>query len=283
MNRNMAHAFDGYTPVSGDIVTSGYFKAGTNWVMHMCYQIAHLGEGHFAHIQDVIPWPDAAEPRYWLDLHDPTPYASPTGYRVIKSHLTAEDIPLTKAAKYIAVIRDPKDCAASAYHYFSALALGPTAPPPDLWLDFFGTDEAIFGRWDRFTASWYARREYPNVLFLRYEDMRADPVAVIKRIASFLGIDLAPQACDKVVALISFQAMKAMNARFYPVRQNLWSVPEGEIIRKGTVGDSALLFSPAALERLDQVIERGLASLGSDFPYRHTYVNEFSAHTIGET
>lgn len=273
MNRNMATAFDGYSPVSKDVVTSGYFKAGTNWVMHMCYQIAHLGNGQFAHIQDVMPWPDAPEPRYWLHLHDPAPYLSPTGYRVIKSHLAADEIPITKAAKYIAVTRDPKDCAASAYHYFSALLLGPTMPPPDIWLDFFGTNQAIFGRWDHFTSSWYSLRDRPNVLFLRYEDMKTDPVAAVERIASFLGLDLTPQIRDKVVNKVSFQSMKAMNARFYPTRQNMWSVPNGEIIRKGTVGDSAHLFTADARKRLDRTMEEGLTSLGSDFPYRELYLS----------
>lgn len=70
MNQNLDSAFNQYSPGSGDVVVSAYFKAGTNWVMHICHQICHLGQGEFGHIQDVIPWPDAAQPRFWINIHD---------------------------------------------------------------------------------------------------------------------------------------------------------------------------------------------------------------------
>lgn len=271
MNRNMDRAFQNYQPKAGDIVASAYFKAGTNWVMNMCHQIANLGVGEFDHIQDVMPWPDAAEPRYWRCIHDVEPYASPTGYRVIKSHLPASRLPIASNAKYIVVTRDPKDCAASAYHYFRDLVLGPTTPPPNDWLDFFGTEHAIFGRWDKFTAEWYALRAEPNVLFLRFETIKADPVSTIGLIADFLGIDLTSEATANIAASTSFSVMKQMNDKFYPARQSLWTDPGGQIIRKGSIGDSHTLFGSDSLSRLDDAMERGLARLKSDFPYRKLY------------
>ena len=122
MNRYRETAFDGYTPSAADIVCSAYFKAGTNWVMHVCYQITQLGEGQFDHIQDEIAWPDAAEPRYWRALADSNASSSPTGSRVIKSHLPAELVPLDSPAKFVAVTRDPLDCAASGFILFEPVA-----------------------------------------------------------------------------------------------------------------------------------------------------------------
>lgn len=271
MNQNLTTGFDGYAPRQGDIIASAYVKAGTNWVMYMCHQIIHLGQAQFDHVQDVMPWPDAAEPRYWLPLSDPTPYASPTGYRVIKSHCATDDLPISDKAKYIAVTRDPKDCAASAYHYFRTILLGPAMPPPDTWIDHFLSDDAIFGRWDAFTASWYQLRNQDNVLFLQFEDIKADPAGTVDQIAGFLGIDLATNIRQRVVEAADFSRMKEINDRFYPVRQSLWTDPEGKIIRKGAVGDGQKLFSPDALARLDRRMAEGLARLGSDFPYDTTY------------
>ena len=267
MNANMSTAYQGTELTKQDIICSAYFKAGTNWVMHICYQIAHLGEGHFEHIQDVIAWPDAAEPRYWRALEDCDSASSPTGFRVIKSHLPADLVPLESATRFIAVTRDPLDCAASGYHFFAKLFFGAMTPPPDAWLDFFGSEEAIAGPWYRFTSTWWAARERPNVLFLRFEDIKAHPKSAISQIASHLGIDLTPEQLERIAKATSFEAMKAINHKFYPVRQTIWSTKGGTIIRKGRVGDGDRLFSPEATARFQKKMTQGLGAAGCNLPF----------------
>lgn len=265
MNRHMSTAFDDYSPGSGDVVCSAYFKAGTNWVMHICQQIAHRGEARFDHIQDAIAWPDAAEPRYWRDLSDSNTETSSTGLRVIKSHLPANLVPITAQAKYVIVTRDPLDCAASGYHFFAKLVFGPFTPPPDTWLDFFGSDQTISGPWYRFTASWWAERHRENVLFLRFENMKAEPRETIRQIVDFLGVALSDAELDQVQQATSVETMRGMNAQFNPVRQTIWSAPDRKIIRKGDVGEGRTLFSPAAVRRFRSSMAAGLRSAGSDF------------------
>ena len=267
MNANMSTAFQGTELTGQDIICSAYFKAGTNWVMHICYQIAQLGEGSFEHIQDVIAWPDAAEPRYWRALEDRDAASSPTGFRVVKSHLPADLVPLESAAKFIAVTRDPLDCAASGYHFFAKLYFGAMTPPPDAWLDFFGSDAAIAGPWHRFTASWWSARERPNVLFLRFEDIKARPKTAISQISSHLGIDLTPKQLERIAEATSFEAMKAINHKFYPVRQTIWSTKGGTIIRKGTIGDGDTLFSPKETARFQERMAQGLGAADCYLPF----------------
>lgn len=266
MNAHQRSAFLGYSPDAQDIICSAYFKAGTNWVMHICYQIAQLGEGRFDHIQNVIAWPDAAEPRYWRALADHEAATSPTGYRVIKSHLPATLVPLDSPAKVIAVTRNPLDCAASGYHFFAKLYFGAMTPPPDAWLDFFGSEDAICGPWYDFTASWWRERQRTNVLFLNFETIKADPIAAIGQIAAFLDIMLTPEQAQRIADATSFEAMKEINAKFYPVRQTIWSTPGGKIIRKGAVGDGDLLFSPDAVARFRRRMADGLNAAGCALP-----------------
>jgi hypothetical protein len=270
MNRNR-DAFEQYTPGAGDVVVSAYFKAGTNWIMHTCHQICHLGAAEFDHIQDVIPWPDAAQPRFWVHVNDRGATATPTGQRVIKSHLAADHIPVTAAARYIAVTRDPKDCAASAYHFFRDLVFGSSMPPPDVWLRHFMSERPSFGRWDAFTASWYKQRHHPQVLFLTFEEVKADNLAAIRRIAAFMDVELSEQQLDKVVRATSFSAMQAIDHKFYPARQSARGHAGGKMVRKGEVGGARQLFSGSVLQEFDQHWIDGLTALESEFPYREHY------------
>lgn len=275
MNRNR-DAFSHYAPCQGDVVVSAYFKAGTNWIMHVCHQICHLGAAEFEHIQDVIPWPDAAEPRFWVNVHDDSVRRTPTGMRVIKSHLPASHIPLHEHAKYIAVTRDPKDCAASAYHFFKALVFGATMPPPDVWLAHFRSEHPNFGRWDAFTDEWYQVRQNPNVLFLCFEEVKCDSKGAIVQIAQFLDIVLSVEQLEKIARLTSVEAMKTINHKFYPARQNRFTDPNGKIIRNGDVGGAASLFSSTALEKFDVHWKGALVARESVFPYTEHYVSHHS-------
>jgi len=271
MNQHADSAFNGYTPVANDIFAAAYFKAGTNLLMHLCYQISEEGDGEFDHIQDVMPWPDAAQPKFWMNLFDQSAYQSRTGRRVIKTHLPATKVPIDDLAKYIVVTRDPKDCAASGYYYFRSLIFGPKAAPPSIWLDHMMSPKAPFGRWDVFTASWFKLRHQSNVLFLRFESMKHNPVATVETIADFLNISLSSEAVEKVVQKTSFQAMKANNHRFYPATQSMWTSSSGSIIRKGQSGDGEVLFDAEHLRKFDANMEAGLKALGSDFPYAQHY------------
>ncbi len=271
MNQHADTAFNGYTPVAGDVFAAAYFKAGTNWLMHMCYQVIEHGEGEFDHIQDVMPWPDAAQPRFWMNLFDSTAYQSRSGHRVIKTHLPANKVPVSDQARYIAVTRDPKDCAASGYYFFRTLFFGPAAPPPSLWLTHMASKEAAFGRWDAFTDSWFRLRNKPNVLFLRFESIKKDPLAAVRQIAAFLDVKLSDEALDKVVKKTSFSAMKAINHRFFPVSQSMWTSSSGSIIRKGQSGDGVELFDAKHLREFDHDMAAGLKRIGSEFPYAKHY------------
>lgn len=72
-----------------------------------------------------------------IPLTDQSPaQRSPTGLRVIKTHLPQKHVPFVPEARYIVVTRDPKDCAVSGYRFLQALALGPLMPTIDHWVGY---------------------------------------------------------------------------------------------------------------------------------------------------
>jgi hypothetical protein len=126
-----------YVPSASDVLICSYFKSGTNWTMHMAVQIAFRGRAEFEHIHDLVPWPDTPErAQYAVPLDDDAPrLAAPTGLRVIKTHLALGRVPFSKVARYVCVVRDPKDVFVSSYHFSRAAMLGPAMPSVQNWLD----------------------------------------------------------------------------------------------------------------------------------------------------
>jgi hypothetical protein len=77
-----------YRPRSSDVMVCTFPKEGTNWTMQIAHQFATRGAGEFDYIHDVIPWPDFSSQEFIAPLTDDSIRgASPTGLRIIKTHL----------------------------------------------------------------------------------------------------------------------------------------------------------------------------------------------------
>lgn len=267
-DKSIAKAFAGYTPTEHDVFVCSYFKSGTTWTMHIAFQVAELGRGEFEDILDVIPWADCPNQETTIALADPRPMQrSRSGLRVIKTHARAQFVPYHEDAKYICVVRDPKDVIVSGYHFFGAMLLGPLMPSVDTWVRHCTSDQSVFHPWHEFTAGYWNWRHRPNVLFLTYEAMQDDPVGTIRRIAELMEVNLTDEEVERVRHLTSFQHMKAIDHKFYPGEVTPFARPGGAMIRSGRKGSSAELLTPAQQAQIDSWCKQGLARIGSTFPY----------------
>lgn len=273
MLEKFRHAFDDYTPTEHDVFVNTYAKSGTNWMMQIAYQVAFRGEGEFANIYDVVPWPEMAiqmGTRYFPPLDDlRVQQASPTGLRIIKTHLQAQYLPFNPASRYITVIRDPKDAFVSSYH-FQAGIYGPVMPSVADWLDNFLTDDFLVGfgsSWAQHTASNWALRENPNVLVVSFSEMKRDLPGVIQKVADLLGVTLTPAQLDTIAHKSSFDYMKALDDRFFPVDTGSLPWAKVSMVRSGKEGASGELLTPEQQRRIDTHFIAELKALGSDFPY----------------
>ena len=260
-------AFEGYEPRPQDVFICSYYKSGTNWTMQIAHQIATRGQGEFEHVHDVIPWPDSA-PGYAISLHDTTiQSASPTGLRVIKTHLAWEHIPYSPQSRYIAVVRNPKDAFVSSYHFTRDVMFGPMMSSVEDFLEYFLMDDFIFEAWGHFLNSYWQQRGRPNVLFMTYEEMKKDLPGTVQRIAAFMGVSLTEAEFALVCEKSSFAYMKAIDHKFYPGRIMPWSSPNGQMMRRGQSGNSSELLTPAQQQRIENHFRAKLQAMESDFPY----------------
>ena len=262
--------FRNYIPGKQDVFVSTYAKSGTNWMMQIAHQLIWHGAGEFDHIHSVVPWPDTEVMgpvlrRYAIPLEDARDWeASPERKRVIKTHFDWELLPYSEDARYIIVMRDPKDIFVSSYFFVRDGFLSAAMPPVDTWYKIFMSDG--FFSWAVNTAGYWAQRARPNVLIVFFKSMKRDLKATVWKVAQFLDIEAPEALIDLVSQKSSFEYMKGIDHKFRMGRMIPW-LPEGAMIRKGAQGGSSELLSRERQREMDAYFVAELKRLGSDFPY----------------
>lgn len=265
--------FAGYMPGPQDVFVMTFAKSGTNWMMQIVYQLIHHGKGDFGHIHDVVPWPDArlispTMKGYAIPLEQATEWQNaPERKRVIKTHLDWQFIPYSEQARYIAVIRDPKDTLVSAYFFLRDSGLGSAMPPVDAMHRMFVADKFLLGgSWPANAAAFWAQRTRPNVLVVSFKSMKRDLEGTVRRVAAFLGIRVSDEVIQEVCRKASFDYMKSIDEKFAPGKMSLGG-QGAAMMRKGKQGASAELLTPAQQQAIDDHCIAELKRLGSDLPY----------------
>tara|TARA_R110000772_G_scaffold123765_2_gene230193 strand:+ start:689 stop:1699 length:1011 start_codon:yes stop_codon:yes gene_type:complete len=270
----LTRVFENFSPDEGDVFVSTFAKSGTNWMMQIAHQIAWRGDGEFEHIHDAVSWPDGSGKRNQKTMialdNEIVKKLSPTGMRIIKTHLSAHYVPYNERAKYLIVVRDPKEVFVSSYPFIGGVA-GPLMPSIETWLEMFLTKDfpINFGNtWAEHTASYWALKDKPNVLILSYTQLKDDPRTGIQQVADTLGVNLTEQELAKVIEKSSFAYMKKISHKFNPMPENSLPWSKGfEMIREGKSGNSSELISRQQQMRIDAHFQDELRKLGCDFPY----------------
>jgi Sulfotransferase domain len=266
--------FADYKPTGHDVFACVGFKSGTTWLLQIAVQIAYLGQAEFDNIHSVVAWPDAAGPfrRRTVPLADDSPVRrAPTQLRIVKTHLEQQLVPYASKARYLVMVRDPKDVIVSGYHFIRSLLLGPLMPSVRHWVELSLSGDLPSGSWARHVASYWRVRNEPNVLFLTYEDLSADPAGVIQQIARFMNVDLDAEQLKSVMRAATFEEMRRLNDRFDPGRVVPWGKAHS-MLRKGRPGEAGELLSRELRQRIDDHSRAELRRLKCDFPYDLAYV-----------
>mmetsp|Transcript_2361 Transcript_2361/g.4912 ORF Transcript_2361/g.4912 Transcript_2361/m.4912 type:complete len:211 (-) Transcript_2361:237-869(-) len=169
------------------------------------------------------------------------------------------------AARLVVVSRNPKDTAVSMFHHTVNI------PPFGFrggWDDFARlflagrVESSSFWEWHR--EWWAAAQEHRDaVLWVRFEEMKADLVGVVRRVAEHLQLERSEEEVRKIAARCGFDAMKSeAEARDSKAGENGGYVKKGHF-RSGTVGGYRSVMS-AETEALFDAKTEELAALGCD-------------------
>ena len=242
-----------YRPSAGDIFVASYPKCGTTWLQYIVWLLIRgrpltanesLAE-LFPHLEEVGSEVVAALP----------------GPRLIKTHLAFGLMPYAAEARYLVILRNPFDCAVSFFHHTTGFprhydfAGGSFAA----FFECFLRGEVDFGNYFDHLLSWHEARTRPNVHFLVYEAMCADPHAAVRQVAAMLGESAqaavaTADALEAVVRETSVEAMRRDQLRWSSQRPS-WATG---FVRLGQVGDWQSLFTPEQLRRLLAEFDRRL-------------------------
>lgn len=235
-----------------DVVISPFGKSGTTWTQMIVHTLRTRGDLDFDDISRVVPW---IETSLGLDL-DAEQKANP---RAFKSHLGWHDVP--RGGKYIIVIRDPKDVAWSMYKFME----GWFVEPGSISLDEFVTKLVIRqGAYWTHLMSWWPRRDDDDVLLMSFESMKHDHTGAIRRIATFIDIDLDDELLAITEEHSSLAFMLKHGDKFDDLlmrqrSETLAGLPPGgdsAKVRTGQVGEHKQHLSTETLAELDAVWQR---------------------------
>ena len=218
---------------SDDVWVVSYPKSGTTWVQQIVKLLRSGGKDDGRKITDAIPFVDMVnKDHYQVNLSDlPFP-------RAFKSHFTYDLMPCgppnTKPCKYIYVARNPKDVVVSLFHF---LIVNKFLPPDQNWSDFLSTflkGDIGYGSWFDHVLGWWTHKDEPNVLFLKYEDLKKDLTTSIETIANFIGCTVNKEGLEAIVKQSEFESMKNN-----PLVNYSWESAHqaNPFMRKGVVGD----------------------------------------------
>ncbi|KHG27752.1 Flavonol sulfotransferase-like protein [Gossypium arboreum] len=109
-----------------------------------------------------------------------------------------------------------------------------------------------------------------NVLFLRYEELKEDPVAQTKRLAEFLGFPFSMEeekigVVNQIVDFCSFNNLKDLEVN-KTGKMPRSIIPSNKLFfRSGKVGDYVNHLSPDAVKRLSNILKEKLSGSGLTF------------------
>lgn len=237
---------------SDDIVICSFPKSGTNWVKQIVQMIRLRGDPALVEkysqedLSTYINFPDSIANFDFSKVEELKP-------RAFFSHFTYHDI--AKGARYIYVMRDHEDATASLYNYAKGGGSAWQNHTLDDCARMMMEGLCYHGAWEAHIGSWLDHRENPNILFLKYEDMKENLAREVSRIAQFMGFDLTGDELARVLEFSSFSYMKE-KADTIQGRKFMESVFQTEfadsytIVREGTTKKD--VFSPEVVAAFDR-------------------------------
>jgi len=185
-----------------DTFIVSYPRSGNTWTRFLIANLLFPNTPvTFANIERLIP--DTSSQSNRVLKRTPRP-------RFIKSHQYFDP----RYPRVLYVVRDPRDLVLSYYNFQRKYRQIADDYPLANYVDDFVEGRLIsadWGTWGENVASWiFTRQNRNSFLLLRYEDMKSDTEHELRRIATFLGLQVGPDRLQQAIAASSPERMREL-------------------------------------------------------------------------
>ncbi len=242
-----------------------YPKSGSTWLQAMIAQYldARYGARLTSFNEMFLRTLQVSGVETALRTHDDEPHVKPV------SELE-QDKSRYREKKVLLLVRDPRDVVVSYYFWATR-----GREEDWRWEPFKGTaDEFVHSPIGglrtviAFYNIWARNRHVPrDWMLVRYEELRADVMAQMRRVLAFLG-DMAPSIphLEQAIELARFENMRRLEDANLPGLTRPEHVPTGDHdaykIRRGVIGGYVSYLRPETIDEMDRIIA---AELADDF------------------
>ncbi|KAL2920964.1 Flavonol sulfotransferase-like [Bienertia sinuspersici] len=269
-----------------DLIIASHPKTGTTWLKSLLFVIVN----RFKHPKNGSPllkhhphelvyrlengvYGEAFEyprPQHLKELPSP---------RLFNTHLPYNSLPesiLSSGCRVLYISRNPLDTVVSFYYFildgmrkilheeeFINTSL------EDFFEDFYNGKNTNGPFFEHVIGYWKASLEHPDkLLFLKYEDLKKDPVSHVKKLAEFVGVPFSPQeesegVIQDIIQLCSIKNLKELEVNKSGVFNKYFD--KKSYFRKGEVGDGAHQLAPNMVERMNKLMQEKLDGTGLSF------------------
>ncbi|KAF8376817.1 hypothetical protein HHK36_031511 [Tetracentron sinense] len=261
---------------SSDILLATNPKCGTTWLKSLIFAICnrklHPSTQHpllTVNSHQLVPFLELLYTNNEIPDLDILP--SP---RLLATHIPYSSLPqsvLDSGCPLVYMCRNPKDTFVSWWHFLNKISNKELKPSTlEEAFEMFCNGASIVGPfWDHVLDYWRASLDRPQcVMFLKYEEMQAETIVHVKRLAKFVRCPFSLEeekegVVDEIIRLCSYENLSRLEVN----KTGEAMFGENEIkfhtfFRKGKVGDSSNYLTAEMTERLDRISEQKFHGYG---------------------
>jgi len=202
-----------------DVFIAGYPKSGNTWLQNIVCELIYGLDTTIA--------PDRLIQQLAIDVTY-RPYYSRVGTPMFfKTHY----LPRPEYRHVIYLVRDGRDAMVSYFHHIKAVNRLKELDT----MDVVRNGTYLFPcKWHEHVEQWLTNPYNAQMIILKYEDIKADPLAALKQFCTFVGVERDTSYLEQVVRRTSFEEMKKKEAT--QGWDTLKWPKDQAFVRRGTVG-----------------------------------------------
>jgi hypothetical protein len=235
-----------------DVFFAAYPKSGSTWSRFVLFEVLSGRPAGFRQTNLLMP--------SIINSQSTALRLLPGGGRLIATH---EDFQ-KEYGKAIYVTRDPRDIVLAEYAFYTVLDYYHDSL--DRFIDEFLLTKNCsvygYGPWHRHVSTFLDSpiAQTDNMLVMRFEDLRSDPVSGFARMIEFLGVDVDMEKIKRAVENNTVQKMRDKEDK-EPVRSSI----RGRFVRQGAVRGWLSKLTPEQVQRIEKYCGEAMRRVGYPF------------------